>query len=65
MIALAVRVYRVREGDEARKAAIRLFLISILYLFLLFAVLLFEQVVGLERLSWVASAAVRMVGGAA
>src|SRR3954451_3517659 len=47
MIALAVRVYRVREGDEARKAAIRLFLISILYLFLLFAVLLFEQVVGL------------------
>ena len=54
-----------REGEEARKAAIRLFLISILYLFLLFAVLLFEQVVGLERLSWVASAAVRMVGGAA
>ena len=64
MVALAVRVYRLREGDAARKAAIRLFLVSILYLFLLFAVLLVEEIVGLERLSWAASAAARLVGAA-
>ncbi|MCP8939242.1 heme o synthase [Alsobacter sp. SYSU M60028] len=64
MVALAARVYRVREGDAARKAAIRMFLVSILYLFLLFATLLVEQVVGLERLSWAASAAARLAGAA-
>ncbi|MBA5778382.1 protoheme IX farnesyltransferase [Stappia sp. F7233] len=40
---LAYRVWRNREGDEARRSAIRLFSFSILYLFLLFAVLLGEH----------------------
>jgi protoheme IX farnesyltransferase len=43
-LALAVNVYRVREGREADAVAKRLFLFSILYLFLLFAVLLGEHV---------------------
>ena len=38
-------VWRKREGDEARKAAIRLFSYSIFYLFLLFALLLGETLV--------------------
>jgi len=48
MVALAWRVYRVREGDEALKAAQQLFAFSILYLFLLFAVLLAESALGLR-----------------
>ncbi|HYF55457.1 MAG TPA: heme o synthase [Salinarimonas sp.] len=48
MAALAWRVYRVREGDEAMKAAQQLFAFSILYLFLLFAVLLAESALGLR-----------------
>ncbi|ADZ71818.1 heme o synthase [Polymorphum gilvum] len=43
--ALALRVWRRRSGDEARKAAVRLFSFSILYLFLLFALLLAESVI--------------------
>jgi protoheme IX farnesyltransferase len=43
-LALAANVYRVREGRAADHAAKRLFAFSILYLFLLFAVLLAEQV---------------------
>ncbi|MCL4767969.1 MAG: heme o synthase [Hyphomicrobiaceae bacterium] len=44
LLALAVRLYRVREeGREADHAAKKLFAFSILYLFLLFAVLLAEQ----------------------
>ena len=43
-LALAVQVYRVREGRAADHAAKRLFGFSILYLFLLFAVLLGEHV---------------------
>ncbi len=50
MIRDAVRVYRVREGAEANKAAMRLFGFSILYLFLLFAVLLAELVLPLPGL---------------
>jgi heme o synthase len=42
-MALAVNVYRVREGREADAVAKRLFLFSILHLFLLFAVLLVEK----------------------
>ena len=41
----AWRVWKVREGREADKVAKQLFLFSILYLFLLFAVLLAEHVV--------------------
>jgi heme o synthase len=40
---LAVRVYRVREGDAARRAALKLFLFSIYYLFLLFLILVGER----------------------
>jgi protoheme IX farnesyltransferase len=47
MIALAVRVLRTTEGQPAVKAAYRLFGFSILYLFLLFAVLLAENGLGL------------------
>jgi protoheme IX farnesyltransferase len=42
MIALALRVKAQREGDAAEQAARHLFAFSILYLFLLFAVLLAE-----------------------
>ena len=45
MIFLALRVHACREGDAARKAAMQLFGFSILYLFLLFAVLLIEKMV--------------------
>ena len=41
---LAARVYRVREGQFADKIAKQLFLYSILYLFLLFAIILAEKV---------------------
>jgi heme o synthase len=43
-IYLAVNVWRVREGREADHAAKRLFVFSIFYLFLLFAVLLGEHI---------------------
>ena len=44
-LALALKVYRTAEGALADKAARQLFLFSILYLFLLFAVLLAEHAV--------------------
>jgi protoheme IX farnesyltransferase len=47
MIALSVKVLRTTEGDAAWKAAHALFGFSILYLFLLFAVLLAENSLGL------------------
>lgn len=47
MIALSLRVLRVTEGEAAGKAAYALFGFSILYLFLLFAVLLAENGLGL------------------
>jgi len=40
---LAARCYRLRQGEPAAKAARQLFAFSILYLFLLFAVLLAEH----------------------
>lgn len=47
MLALSFRVLRVTEGEAAHKAAYSLFGFSILYLFLLFAVLLAENSLGL------------------
>jgi protoheme IX farnesyltransferase len=44
MLALAVNVYRHREGRAALRATRRLFAFSILYLFALFATLLLEVV---------------------
>jgi protoheme IX farnesyltransferase len=44
-LGLAVNVWRVRVGEAAAKACRQLFLFSILYLFLLFAVLLAEHAV--------------------
>jgi protoheme IX farnesyltransferase len=45
MLALAVNVYRRRDGSEALRATRRLFAFSIFYLFGLFATLLIEVVV--------------------
>jgi protoheme IX farnesyltransferase len=47
MLALAVQVHRIREGEAAMKVAQQLFGFSILYLFLLFAALLAEHGFGL------------------
>lgn len=47
MIALSLRVLKVTEGEAGYKAAYQLFGFSILYLFLLFAVLLAENGLGL------------------
>ncbi len=47
MVGFAVRLFREREGDAAIRAAQHLFGFSILYLFLLFAVLLVEHGFGL------------------
>jgi protoheme IX farnesyltransferase len=44
MLALAVNVYRRRQGSAALRATRRLFAFSILYLFALFATLLIEVV---------------------
>ncbi len=47
MVGLSLRVQRVTEGEAATKACYALFAFSILYLFLLFAVLLAENGLGL------------------
>ncbi|WP_460449232.1 heme o synthase [Alsobacter sp. SYSU BS001988] len=65
MIVLALRIYRRRTGEAARKAAIGLFAFSILYLFLLYAVLLAEQLIGLDRISAFVGFVGRLAGGAA
>ncbi|MDQ4136280.1 MAG: heme o synthase [Pseudomonadota bacterium] len=49
LLALAVKVFRHREGEAAARAAQHLFAFSILYLFLLFAALLAEHGLGLFR----------------
>jgi heme o synthase len=49
MLALAVQVYRLREGEPAMRVAQQLFGFSILYLFLLFATLLAEHSFGFFR----------------
>jgi heme o synthase len=46
MVALAWRVLREREAQNARRAAMRLFAFSILYLFVLFAALLLDNRLG-------------------
>lgn len=43
MIHYAIRVWREREGDAARKASMSLFGVSILYLFALFIVIVVEN----------------------
>jgi heme o synthase len=47
-VLLALRVYRIREGAAAEQAAKQLFAFSILYLFVLFAVLIAEHGLGLS-----------------
>jgi heme o synthase len=49
MVALALKVHRLREGERASRAAMELFGFSILYLFLLFTALLAEHGFGLFR----------------
>ncbi|WP_119306842.1 heme o synthase [Cohaesibacter haloalkalitolerans] len=49
-IGAALRVYTIREGSLARKSAGQMFGFSILYLFLLYATLLFERLAGLPAL---------------
>jgi protoheme IX farnesyltransferase len=49
MLAGSVQVFRLRQGEPERKAAMGLFAFSILYLFLLFSALLAEQGLGLYR----------------
>ncbi|MFD1695284.1 heme o synthase [Roseibium aestuarii] len=44
-LGLAVQVWRHREGDLARKSAVRLFTFSLFYLFMLFAFLLAESLI--------------------
>ena len=51
MIHLAWRVFRIREGAPANRAAMQLFGFSILYLFSLFAALLVEHLAGLTPLA--------------
>nr|WP_244644477.1 heme o synthase [Azorhizobium oxalatiphilum] len=46
MLMAAIKVYRLRTGEEATKAAKKMFGFSILYLFLLFATLLAEALIG-------------------
>ncbi|MBC8012686.1 MAG: UbiA family prenyltransferase, partial [Methyloceanibacter sp.] len=47
-VVFAIACYREREGEEADRAAKNLFAYSVLYLFLLFAVLLVEQGFGID-----------------
>jgi len=47
MLLMALRVYRIRHGVRANKAAMQLFAFSILYLFLLFSALVVEHGFGL------------------
>jgi heme o synthase len=49
MLALAIQVHRLREGEPAMRVAQHLFAFSILYLFLLFATLLAEHGLGFFR----------------
>ena len=52
-IQLALSVFRTREGDMAKKACMRLFGMSIIYLLVLFVVLLADHVTGLfARTGW-------------
>ncbi len=50
LVFLAYDVFRKREGDAARRAALKLFLFSISYLFLLFLVLVAERALRLAQI---------------
>ena len=52
MIALSVRLYKAAKKPAIEQTAKQLFAFSILYLFVLFAVLLVEQGMDLPRLAW-------------
>jgi protoheme IX farnesyltransferase len=52
MVALSVRLKRAAETSAIEQTAKHLFAFSILYLFVLFAVLLVEQGMNLPRLAW-------------
>ena len=54
LLACAVRVYSMREGALANRVAMQMFGFSILYLFLLFAVLLVERLMQLNGLPFIA-----------
>jgi heme o synthase len=47
MVWMALRVFRIREGALANKAAMQLFVFSIFYLFVLFSALIVEHSFGL------------------
>jgi protoheme IX farnesyltransferase len=49
MLAFSIQVFRNREGEAEKRAAMGMFAFSILYLFLLFSALLAEQGLGLFR----------------
>ncbi|GGH12050.1 protoheme IX farnesyltransferase [Alsobacter metallidurans] len=65
MLVLAWRIFTRREGEAARKAAFGMFGFSILYLFLLYAVLLAEFMVGHDRVAALGAFAARFLTGAA
>ena len=61
----AWRLWRAPEGDAGRKAAVKVFTFSILYLFVLFAVLLGEFIAGPDRVALIGHALRGLTGGAA
>jgi protoheme IX farnesyltransferase len=65
MIVYAVRLLRAPDSQVLRKSCGKLFGFSILYLFLLFAVLLVEQLVGVGRIDGLVSLMAHAVGAAA
>jgi protoheme IX farnesyltransferase len=65
MVLHSWRLYREHDGDAGRKAAVKVFTFSILYLFVLFAVLLAEFIAGPERVALVGHALRALAGGAA
>jgi protoheme IX farnesyltransferase len=52
MVALSIRLFAAAKKPAAEQAAKQLFAFSILYLFILFAVLLAERGMDLPRLAW-------------
>ncbi|MHB2166973.1 heme o synthase [Alsobacter sp. R-9] len=65
MVLHSWRLYRETDAEKARKAAVKVFTFSILYLFVVFAVLLVELSVGASRLAAIAALVRGLVGGAA
>lgn len=50
MVTRSWTVYRTQDGDAARRAAVKLFTFSILYLFIVFGTLMAETLIGLDRI---------------